>query len=115
MVLTRLDWTLLDHQRVVVLEHPGLGTHLQGDHPGQFQVVEFLFKAVAQADHVVVGLGIGLGAAGLGLLLQLGQVLCLDLGQPLFPARMYMVSSCWYLALSSNIWSRLATSFIRVI
>ena len=58
---------------------------MQGDHPGQFQVVELLFKAVAQADHVVVGLGIGLGATGLGLLLQLGQVLCLDLGQPLFP------------------------------
>ena len=78
---------LFNHQGVVILQHPGLGPHLQGDHPGQLQVVELFLKAVAQADHVVVRLGIRLGPAGGGLLLELGQVLPLNLGQALFPGQ----------------------------
>ena len=54
---------LLYHLGVVILQQTGLGAHLHGDHPRQLQVVELLFKAVAQVHHVVVGLGI-LGKAG---------------------------------------------------
>ena len=74
---------LLDHQRVVVLQQAGLGTHLDGHHAGQLQIVQLLFKAVAQVHQIVVRLGI-LGQTGLlRLLAQLLQLRGAHLGQPL--------------------------------
>ena len=73
---------LLHHQRVVVLQQPGLGPHLDGDHPGQLQIVELLFKPLAHLREIVVGLGVLLGAAGLGLVPQGGQFPGPDVLQP---------------------------------
>ena len=56
---------LLNHQRVVILQHPGLGAHLDGHHPRQLQIVELLLKPVAHLHHVVIRLGVLLLAAGL--------------------------------------------------
>ena len=74
---------LLDHQRVVVLQEPGLGAHLDGHHAGQLQIVELLLKPVAQAHQVVVRLGVLRQAAGLCLLAQLLHLRGPDLRQPL--------------------------------
>ena len=59
---------LLQHQGVVVLEQTGLGAHLDGDHPGELQVVDLLLKPAAQVGEGVVGLGVLL-APRLGRLL----------------------------------------------
>ena len=77
---------LLGHERVVVLEHADLGTHLQGHHPGQLQVVELLLKAVDEVGIVVGRLGVLGLAALLGLAAQLGQGAVLLFSQ-LLPAR----------------------------
>ena len=65
------------------MQEAGLGPHLHGHHAGQLQVVELLFKAVAQVHQVVVCLGV-LGKTRLlrlpAQLLQLGGA---DLGQAL--------------------------------
>ena len=65
------------------MNHPGLGAHLNGHHAGQFQVVELLFKAVAQVGVVVVLLGRLLGLGLGGGLLELGQGLGAGLVQGL--------------------------------
>ena len=83
----------LHHQRVVVLEQPGLGAHLDGDHPGQLQVVELFLKPLAHLHLVVVGLGVLLGAGLLRLGPEGGKLVGLDLLELLLPARIYMVSS----------------------
>ena len=65
---------LLDHQRIVVLQQPGLGSHLDRHHAGQLQIVQLLFKPVAHSHQIIVGLRI-LGKAGLlRLLPQLLQL-----------------------------------------
>ena len=74
---------LLDHQRVVVLQKPGLRAHLNGHYAGQLQIVELLLKAVAQAHQIVVRLGVLRQAAGLRLLPQLLHLGGANLRQPL--------------------------------
>ena len=76
---------LLQHQGVVVLDQPSLRAHLDGDHPGELQIVELLLKAVTQVGIVVVFLCVLLGPGLGGLLLQLLQVVGPDMLQPLFP------------------------------
>ena len=75
---------LLDHQRVVVLQKPGLGAHLHGYHAGQLQIVQLLLKAVAQVHQVVVGLGVLGQTRLLRLLPQCLQLRRAHLGQALF-------------------------------
>ena len=75
---------LLQHEGVVILQKPGLGAHLHGDHAGELQVVDLLLKAVAQVGKVVVGLGVLLAAGGGGLLLELLQVVGTQIVQALF-------------------------------
>ena len=72
---------LLQHQSVVVLDEPGLGAHLDGDHPGQLQVVELLFKPGAQIGQIVVGLGVLLAPAQLLQLHRAGLFQLLLAGQ----------------------------------
>ena len=78
---------LLDHQGIVILQQTGLRTHLNGHHTGQLQIVDLLFKPVAHADQVVIGLCI-LGKAGLlRLFAQLLQLIAAHVCQTLFPGQ----------------------------
>ena len=51
-VVLMKDIAMFDH--VVILQHPGLGAHLDGHHPRQLQIVELLLKPVAHLHHVVI-------------------------------------------------------------
>ena len=62
---------LLNHDGVVVLDHPDLGSGLDGDGPGQLQVVDLLFKPVALLRQISGCLGILGKASPLGGGLQL--------------------------------------------
>ena len=71
----------LRHDLIVILHQADLGAHLDADHPGQFQVVELLLKALAHSVHIVGRLGV-LGEAGaFGLLHQGRQHFLLHLAQ----------------------------------
>ena len=74
---------LLDHQRVVVLQQPGLGAHLHRHHPGQLQIVDLLFKPVAQVHQIVIGLCVLCRAGLLRLLAKLLQLAAAYRLQPL--------------------------------
>ena len=78
---------LLNHLGVVVLQQAGLGPHLHGHHAGQLQVVELLFKAVAQVHQVVVCLGVLGKTRLLRLPAQLLQLRGPHLRQPLLPGQ----------------------------
>ena len=65
------------------MQQAGLGPHLNGDHPGQLQVVELLLKPATQVGKIIIGLGVLLGPAGGGLLPQLLQVVGPQVLQPL--------------------------------
>ena len=64
---------LFHHDGVVVLDHPDLGSRLDGNGPGQLQVVDFLFEPVALLRQVSGRLGVLGQARPLGGGLQLLQ------------------------------------------
>ena len=63
------------------MQQPGLGAHLHGDHPGELQIVELLFKPVAHLHEIVIGLGVLLGTGLLRLGLQGREFVGLDIRQ----------------------------------
>ena len=64
---------LFGHQGVIVLDHADLGTHLNGDLPGQLQVKEFLLKAVAHGSVVIGLLSILRQSGRIGLVIKVLQ------------------------------------------
>ena len=75
---------LLGHHRVIGLDQPDLGPHLDGNIAGQLQIVQLFLKPVAEIGQIAGRLCI-LGQLGaLGFLLRSLQVVGADLGQLLF-------------------------------
>ena len=75
---------LLGHHRVIGLDQPDLGAHLDRNIAGQLQIVQLFLKPVAEIGQIAGRLCI-LGQLGaLGLLLRSLQVVGADLGQLLF-------------------------------
>ena len=65
----------LGHHSVVALDQPDLRRHLDGHHPGQFQVMELFLKPIAQRRHIVGRLRILRQPRFLGLFHQRRQLL----------------------------------------
>ena len=60
-----------------------MGTHLNGNHTREFQIVEFLLETVAKLDHIVKALRVLLRPGLLGLALQLRKLMGADVREAL--------------------------------